>query len=795
MGLLDPYLNAAALAEKLRGLPPGSVQGILAGESTAPGVVSSAGAITPLQLLPSTLRDMRMDPRFVATHPDAATQAGAAYLSQQYQKFGNLPDAYAAYNAGPGGAQQWIDAGRPASFPVKNGDIGAYANRASAAQGGTQVNGDLLSAFDSLPAGASNRGDATGGSLLQQFDSLGTKAEASPAEGGDPGKNQPPPQPPNFIDSMANAGKGMMNSFFGAVQGTTPVTGNLQGEQAYGPRIGTPALDDAGQPMVNLGNLNSNDTRPIDPSKEVVLYGPDGKLGVYARSAATDIGKLNSIGHLIGIGAMTGDPVPSIPQMIPRSPTMVAGVKAFDQAGIAPSSMAAVTGGRFAQVVHGAMKDFFPTAGPTSRADNAMLQQTGDAARRVAGNYGEAGTNLDAGAALQSGAQAFRGVRRSPDLPPLTGNEQSATILQPTRATSFAQKSAVLYDRVDSMIGPQVNTPMTNTAGTLQRIAGKFDNPELAKAFADPQMAQWSKAIEAGQGSLSWSDARNFRTELGKLIAKPMVLNDQDRAALSSLYGSATKDLQATAAGAGGDAGLLAFKRADQYYSAGAARIKDTVGQILSPTTSDEGAFNLLMRTTKAGSASENAAKLTALRRSIPDEQWGDVAATIVSRLGEPVANAKNADAALGANFSPTTFMTRYNNLSDTAKDTIFGTGRARYEMDNLVSVVNRESGMKKLESASHSAGPGMMMGAAAAAVTSPVKTIIGAIGANMFGRLVTNAGFIRWLGRTAPLKTVSWPQKLAQLGQMAKFDAALQEPFAALAHLAPADQNDGQSR
>lgn len=135
---MQPYLASAATAEKLHGLPAGSVAGILHGEMTAPGQVSPSGAITPLQILPGTAREMNMDPRFLATNPAAATFAGAAYLGKQYKKFGNLRDAYAAYNAGPGreandpagpsGANAWIAAGRPTDGPWA--PVTQYADRA-----------------------------------------------------------------------------------------------------------------------------------------------------------------------------------------------------------------------------------------------------------------------------------------------------------------------------------------------------------------------------------------------------------------------------------------------------------------------------------------------------------------------------------------------------------------------------------------------------------------------------------------------------------------------------------------
>ena len=47
-------------------------------------------------------------------------QLGRAYLAHMYRRYGNWPDAIAAYNWGPGNMDAWIGAGRPIdSFPLE----------------------------------------------------------------------------------------------------------------------------------------------------------------------------------------------------------------------------------------------------------------------------------------------------------------------------------------------------------------------------------------------------------------------------------------------------------------------------------------------------------------------------------------------------------------------------------------------------------------------------------------------------------------------------------------------------
>ena len=65
---------------------------------------------------------------------------GRAYLARLYRRYGNWPDAVAAYNWGPGNLDEWIVAGRPsAGLPpeveryrdrvLRDGGVGALASR------------------------------------------------------------------------------------------------------------------------------------------------------------------------------------------------------------------------------------------------------------------------------------------------------------------------------------------------------------------------------------------------------------------------------------------------------------------------------------------------------------------------------------------------------------------------------------------------------------------------------------------------------------------------------------------
>ncbi len=91
---------AIAKAAQANGLDPRLVQAVVEAESGGdPSATSDKGAMGLMQLMPQTAQDMGL------TNPYDPTQnleGGSRYLRSMIDKFGNLPLAIAAYNAGPG---------------------------------------------------------------------------------------------------------------------------------------------------------------------------------------------------------------------------------------------------------------------------------------------------------------------------------------------------------------------------------------------------------------------------------------------------------------------------------------------------------------------------------------------------------------------------------------------------------------------------------------------------------------------------------------------------------------------
>ena len=94
----DAGVRLAAEARN-HGLAPGLLEAVAWQESRGQmSAVSVKGALGVMQLMPATAAELGVDPGDLADN----IRGGALYLRRQLDRFGSVPLALAAYNAGPG---------------------------------------------------------------------------------------------------------------------------------------------------------------------------------------------------------------------------------------------------------------------------------------------------------------------------------------------------------------------------------------------------------------------------------------------------------------------------------------------------------------------------------------------------------------------------------------------------------------------------------------------------------------------------------------------------------------------
>ncbi len=609
---------------------------------------------------------------------------------------------------------------------------------------------------------------------------------------------EPPQQPPPKTggDSIERFNRGARAGFEGfirgtatelgaALQGTSPVITTLTGKPNYR-RIGGFATADFGPVAIT----DAGKWIDVDPTLHVILPDPQtGKPTVYARSEETDE-DLSAAARLLSFGAVAS-PVTGLPggggAGMTRPVSAARGlVDDFANAGVDPT-LAAVSDSRNVQNVATALRET-PTAGGTiQRGVERGVEQTAEAVEQTAAGAGQAVGRQAGGESALRGAQTFRGTLS--DNIDLADDAIHQIIRTPVRnlnrseGSGFTLKSRALFDRADKFFKPSDVVKMDNTREVLAGLESRFNNPSLAQEFIPDRFTRWAKIIDESGGSMSFNDMRLFRTEIGRMLRQPqgVMQQDLDRELLGRLYSGLSSDMLDLAKSKGPDA-VKAVTQANEFYRAGADRMRGALKQMLKPDANGEATFDLLLK--KAGeTGGANAKDLLAIRRSIPDEDWGDVAASIIREMGRPKPGV--ADPLDAANFSLSSYLTNFNKLSDEGKGVVFksaGMGELSDQMDTLSRVVAAQQRVQRLQNASRSGTVGITGALGLMAVLEggiPFGTIAAGVGSYAAGRLMMSPKFVKWL-HTAP--TTSWGSRkwashAAKLTQLSN-DEGLKEPL-----------------
>ncbi|ODT81560.1 MAG: lytic transglycosylase [Pelagibacterium sp. SCN 64-44] len=113
--LVEPHAAHIAEAAQRFGIPEAWIIAVKRAESAGDvRAISSAGAMGLMQIMPDTWRELRVRHRLGRDPYDPRDNilAGAAYLREMYDRYGTIPAMLAAYNAGPGRYDEYVQAAR-----------------------------------------------------------------------------------------------------------------------------------------------------------------------------------------------------------------------------------------------------------------------------------------------------------------------------------------------------------------------------------------------------------------------------------------------------------------------------------------------------------------------------------------------------------------------------------------------------------------------------------------------------------------------------------------------------------
>jgi hypothetical protein len=467
---------------------------------------------------------------------------------------------------------------------------------------------------------------------------------------------------------------------------------------------------------------------------------------------------------------------------------------------------------------------------PVRKALTEAVEQTRDAGERIAGEYGGAKTYRDVGNVVEKGLERFRDAKAA-DLGEeaargLSDEALAANAARPARETSIKTKQDALYERAWRGIPEEMQKGkskkdatrylggMTKTKELLDDLSGRNQRMYAATRGNEPVDPRLSYPVRGGvagqivediidgrwRGNLqSMRDVRsNFRRlASGMPDTERNTLQVSDHRRMQSAmtqdmigllernvkhYENAGNPAQATKV----RRAIHDFRRADQFTRASVGRL-EAIEKLYGAQSAESLAIGIV-KDAMGGRKGGNFARLSALRRSLKDDEWGDVSSGVIRELGRPVASARGI--AEDAGFSVQSFMTRWREMSEEGKNVLFNrTGEGgkplRVALDRFVRVADKMANFEAMANTSHSATNALGMAGLASVFTAAQQAITGnlqaaaaagsvAAGTYAFGRFMTSPLYVRWLTRAAELS--GDPGKLRLLRAEARKLARLAE-------------------
>jgi len=559
----------------------------------------------------------------------------------------------------------------------------------------------------------------------------------------------------------------------------------------------------------------------INPQTDFVAPDPDspGQMAVYARTPQTNEKWYESASRLIApwmaTGPVAGAARTAVQQIAERAPGLLndplkaeiatsraaelgRDVRAFDRAQVPKPPVAFMEGP--AQGVTRQLADLPLPMNPIKGGLDKSLRGAADATDRLADAYGAAQTREAAGTTVREGIERFKDARPDEIVERTVGlytpDQINQIIAAPARDTSMKTKQAALYQRAWSSVPPELQNnriaQMRNTQevinGIIDRNLGMMNQQRAANGLPPAEampirggmLGDIVEQIATGHWTGTLQDMRNIRSDIRRLSSgisdtEKNVLRSSDVEAIRS---AVTRDMtnylrtgaetyreiarrdpsmaqEALRRAANADRAAREFQQADTFTRLASQRMERI--QNLFNAKSDEALYDSILNAARAKKGGD-LERLRILRRTLRPEEMNDVASAVIRQLGEPVGSARGAVQEMG--FSPSSALTRWNNMSPEGRALIFGTDHAQ-ALDDWFRVVNR---LANVEAHANTSKSGVFMqnvlGALTAgglAVSGHTALLAGGAGtAYALMTLLSRPAYTRWLTQYANMRAAA---------------------------------------
>lgn len=374
-------------------------------------------------------------------------------------------------------------------------------------------------------------------------------------------------------------------------------------------------------------------------------------------------------------------------------------------------------GGAGTRIAQGVSDSTLLGAAALSRANDKFAQNSGRLLDRMAGATDDT---------VRSTEEAASRISR-------TGDDGNLAAL-PSRLTERVDR---LYDNARSMAGnATLSTPRTvalldREIARLERRPGKVANLDDLREFRD-NLANNRYTVDT---------LRDERTAVGRLLDS----NDSAQRGINKrIWGTLSEDISDGLSSAGLDNAARAFRRADVAH-AKATEHTELVGGILKGSDEEIGRRLVTL------SRSDGRRLHNALRLMAPEDSQ-TVRQSVIQGLG------RKGD----EQFSPSTFMTNWNKLSEHGKTALFP-GQHRSDIDAFADLMGRANDSWQFANSSQTARSAMAItmlrqlvgnagaagvGAAVSGGGTLVGTAVGAAGSGVLAVLLSSPKMARLLVR-----------------------------------------------
>ena len=330
--------------------------------------------------------------------------------------------------------------------------------------------------------------------------------------------------------------------------------------------------------------------------------------------------------------------------------------------------------------------------------------------------------------------------------------------------------SSQLYDKAYNAVGRDTPMNLSNVAALRTELTQQVaDAPESTPSYVKSMLNQMDNIMmdAQGQNGYKFTAGRRMQAEINNQSKTASTMGNPAQGLQKRLAAAMKADMEDTVSGVGGNAKKL-YDQAQRYNAKRVQVDKDFVNSFVDKRTAEQVGRELLKPT-------PNAKTLRQARGKMSGDEWNNVAATAINRLGLAKAGQQGAD---GDIFSANTFLTNWNRMSTEAKKTLFGGSKykeIRSDLDRLSRVTaSIKEGNKTANpsgTARHMAYMTLLGAVAGGGAASGDHTSAGAgiaglvIAPKMAAKLMTSPRFVKWLTKTADQKNPrDFAKHMAQL-------------------------------